>query len=112
MFGDVFILIFLTAISEYDQVIDEDKTTNRIKESLTLFNTILNYPFFMDKDVIVFLNKTDLLKEKIGKGISKVSEYFPEFEGKDDSVEEVQNFFKVMLDLQIHLSSISCQCLN
>ena len=112
VFGDVFILIFLTAISEYDQVIDEDKTTNRIKESLTLFNTILNYPFFMDKDVIVFLNKTDLLKEKIEKGISKVSEYFPEFEGKDDSVEEVQNFFKVMLDLQIHLSSISCQCLN
>ena len=112
MFGDVFILIFLTAISEYDQVIDEDKTTNRIKESLTLFNTILNYPFFMDKDVIVFLNKTDLLKEKIEKGKSLVSEHFPEFKGKDDSVEEVQNFFKVMLDLQIHLSSISCQCLN
>ena len=101
MFGDVFILIFLTAISEYDQVIDEDKTTNRIKESLTLFNTILNYPFFMDKDVIVFLNKTDLLKEKIEKGKSLVSEYFDEFTGDDHNVVDVQNFFKVMLDLMI-----------
>ena len=96
MFGDVFILIFLTAISEYDQVIDEDKTTNRIKESLTLFNTILNYPFFMDKDVIVFLNKTDLLKEKIEKGKSLVSEYFDEFTGDDHNVDDVQTFFKVM----------------
>ena len=95
MFGDVFILIFLTAISEYDQVIDEDKTTNRIEESLNLFNTILNYPFFMDKDVIVFLNKTDLLKEKIEKGKSLVSEHFPEFTGDDHNVDEVQNFFKV-----------------
>ena len=95
MFGDVFILIFLTAISEYDQVIDEDKTTNRIKESLTLFNTILNYPFFMDKDVIVFLNKTDLLKEKIEKGKSLVSEHFPEYTGNDHNVVDVQNFFKV-----------------
>ena len=96
MFEDVFILIFLTAISEYDQVIDEDKTTNRIKESLTLFNTILNYPFFMDKDVIVFLNKTDLLKEKIEKGKSLVSEYFDEFTGDDHNVDDVQTFFKVM----------------
>ena len=102
MFDEIFILIFLTAISEYDQVIDEDKTTNRIKESLTLFETILNYPFFNEKDVIVFLNKTDLLEEKIKKGKSLVSDHFPEFkeefDGDDHDVEHVKNFFQVMLD--------------
>ena len=96
MFEDIFILIFLTAISEYDQVIDEDKTTNRIRESLTLFGTILNYPVFLDKDVIVFLNKNDLLEEKINKGISKVSDHFPEFEGNDQNADEVRTFFQVM----------------
>ena len=96
MFGDVFILIFLTAISEYDQVIDEDKTTNRIEESLNLFNTILNYPFFMDKDVIVFLNKNDLLEQKIQERRSLLSDHFPEFTGDNHNVNEVRKFFQVM----------------
>ena len=96
MFGDVFILIFLTAISEYDQVIDEDKTTNRIEESLKLFNTILNYPVFMDKDVIVFLNKNDLLEQKIQERRSLLSDHFPEFTGDNHNVNEVRKFFQVM----------------
>ena len=96
VFGDVFILIFLTAISEYDQVIDEDKTTNRIEESLKLFNTILNYPVFMDKDVIVFLNKNDLLEQKIQERRSLLSDHFPEFTGDNHNVNEVRKFFQVM----------------
>jgi hypothetical protein len=61
-FEDVLILIFLTAISEYDQVLAEDDETNRMKESLNLFQTILNYHWFLQTNVVLFLNKKDLLK--------------------------------------------------
>ena len=90
-------LIFLTAISEYDQVLMEDEETNRLRESVRLFETILQTPWFEDKDVILFLNKTDLLKEKIEKGKSPVSNYFPEYIEEDDDYEAVVEFFTVSL---------------
>ena len=39
--------MFLAAISEYDQVLEEDISENRLKESLNLFRTILSYHWFM-----------------------------------------------------------------
>jgi hypothetical protein len=46
-FSDVLLLIFLTAVSEYDQMLAEDETTNRMEESLGLFRLILNYQWFL-----------------------------------------------------------------
>ena len=68
-----------------------------MRESVRLFETILTTPWFEDKDVILFLNKTDLLKAKIQKGKSPVSNYFPEYEGPDDDYEAVVEFFTVSL---------------
>ena len=53
------------------KVLAEDEATNRIKESLRLFKTILEYHWFARTNVILFLNKKDLLEEKI-----QVSKYF------------------------------------
>lgn len=36
-----------------------------MKESLALFGTILELPWFKSTSVILFLNKTDILEEKI-----------------------------------------------
>ena len=47
------------------QVLEEDEATNRIKESLRLFKTILEYHWFANTNVILFLNKKDLLQEKV-----------------------------------------------
>jgi len=77
-FNDVNVLMFLTAISEYDQVLQEDLRTNRMRESVNLFSTILNYQWFQKTPVVLFLNKMDLLKEKIESGKSPVSNFFPE----------------------------------
>ena len=68
-----------------------------MRESVRLFETILTTPWFEDKDVILFLNKTDLLKAKIQRGKSPVSNYFPEYEGPDDDYEAVVEFFTVSL---------------
>ncbi|EHB02791.1 Guanine nucleotide-binding protein subunit alpha-11 [Heterocephalus glaber] len=36
-----------------------------MEESKVLFRTIITYPWFQNSSVIVFLNKKDLLKDKI-----------------------------------------------
>ena len=64
-FEDVMLILFLTAVSEYDQVLAEDEATNRMQESLHLFRTILHYHWFTSTNVILFLNKMDVLEEKV-----------------------------------------------
>lgn len=57
-FEDVTAVIFVTALSGYDMKLFEDEKTNRIHESLTLFDAICNNKFFQDTSMILFLNKT------------------------------------------------------
>uniref|UniRef100_A0A1I8IIF1 Guanine nucleotide-binding protein G(O) subunit alpha n=1 Tax=Macrostomum lignano TaxID=282301 RepID=A0A1I8IIF1_9PLAT len=66
-FEDVTAIIFCVAMSEYDQVLHEDETTNRMQESLKLFDSICNNKWFTETSIILFLNKKDLFEEKIKK---------------------------------------------
>ena len=51
-----------------------------MEESKALFRTIITYPWFQNSSVILFLNKKDLLEEKIQR--SDLADYFPEFDGR------------------------------
>lgn len=64
-FEDVTAVIYVVAISEYDQLVFEDNTTNRQQESLQLFEKVYNSEFFRELSFILFLNKEDLFKEKL-----------------------------------------------
>ena len=77
VFDNVDWLIYISAISEYDQVLDEDNKTNRLWESLNLYRTIIGYKAFQEKEIILILNKKDLLEEKIKSGRSPFKEHFP-----------------------------------
>ncbi len=79
-FENVTSIMFLAALSEYDQVLVESDNENRMEESKALFRTIITYPWFQNSSVILFLNKKDLLEEKIMH--SHLVDYFPEFDGK------------------------------
>ena len=50
-----------------------------MEESKALFKTIITYPWFQHSSVILFLNKKDLLEEKIM--YSHLVDYFPEYDG-------------------------------
>lgn len=71
-FQDVTALIFCVAMSEYDKKLVEDELVNRMHESLALFDEICNCQWFYDTNVLLFLNKSDLFKEKIQKVDLKV----------------------------------------
>jgi len=78
-FENVTSIVFLVALSEYDQVLVECDNENRMEESKALFRTIITSQWFEHSSVILFLNKIDLLAEKIQH--SHLADYFPEYKG-------------------------------
>jgi len=78
-FENVTAVLYVVAISEYDQLCYEDNETNRVIEALDLFEDIANSEWFADIDIILFLNKKDLLREKV-KTISPQN-FFSEYKG-------------------------------
>lgn len=94
-FDSVTSVIFVAAISEYDQALFEDDTTNRVKEALSLFSETCNSEHFIDTSFILFLNKKDLFEEKI-KSIPIV-DYFPSYKGPNDA-ESGFRFFQALFE--------------
>ncbi|XP_034941340.1 G protein alpha q subunit isoform X7 [Chelonus insularis] len=97
-FENVTSIIFLVALSEYDQILFESENENRMEESKALFKTIITYPWFQHSSVILFLNKKDLLEEKIM--YSHLVDYFPEFSGPKQDHVSAREYI-----LQVYLSS-------
>jgi len=92
-FDNVTAILFVASLSEYDQVLFEDSHTNRLIESLMLFDQVVNGRWFMDSSIILFLNKSDLFADKISR--APLSVCFPEYEGStyDEAKEFIKNLF-------------------
>ncbi|GAA6011675.1 hypothetical protein JCM10207_004204 [Rhodosporidiobolus poonsookiae] len=58
-FESVTSILFLVAISGYDQVLIEDSDSNQMQEALMLFDSICNSQWFTSTSMILFLNKGD-----------------------------------------------------
>ena len=114
-FDNVDCVLFVVALSEYDQVnnsniysnllkyllkftqtyskfqvLYEDRKTNRMHESLTLFEQIVNNAYFAEKPFIVFFNKKDLFEDKVKTKSIRVA--FPRYQGAQNDVAESADF--------------------
>ena len=78
-FEDVTAIIFFVDSSGYNLTLFEDERVNRLLEALTLFEEICNCKYFDNTPLIVFLNKSDLLKKKIQR--VDIKEYFSDYDG-------------------------------
>lgn len=92
-------VMFLVAISEYDQWLVETETkVNRMVESLRLFETIIGYPWFLNSSIILFLNKKDLLEEKVMH--SHLADYFLDYDGpKCDHIQAREFIAKLFMNI-------------
>lgn len=81
-FDDVTAVIFVAALSEYDQVLFEDATANRMTEAVSLFGELCNNKVFQSSSMILFLNKKDLYEEKIKDVHIGDQPAFATFDGK------------------------------
>ncbi|CAH1757959.1 58_t:CDS:10 [Entrophospora sp. SA101] len=90
-FDDVDAIIFIAAISAYDQTLEEDNDVNRVQDSIQLFEKICNHNLFTNTGIILFLNKIDILKHKLTT--TQVKKYFPDYEG-DNEYDSVTEYFQ------------------
>ncbi|XP_063727327.1 uncharacterized protein LOC134854894 [Symsagittifera roscoffensis] len=83
-FDNVTAIIWVASLADYDLTLQEDqkRPTNRMKESLTLFESTIHMPIFRSKNIVLFLNKTDLFKKKIKT--SPISDHFSSYSGGSD----------------------------
>lgn len=91
-FDTVTAVLFVAAISEYDQMLFEDESTNRMDEALNLFDDICNSRWFRETSMILMLNKRDLFQEKIKKVSLRTC--FPDFAGEDGDYDAGVEFLK------------------
>jgi len=94
-FGDVRAVLFVTSLAEYDLKLMEDEKTNRMHDSLQLFEGILNSDWFRETPIILFLNKSDLFDEKVKKQDLKIC--FPEYTGgceRDTALKYIEDKFQ------------------
>jgi GTPase SAR1 family protein len=111
---DVLAIIYISAMDDYDSMLEEDGATNRLQESLELFSTVTSSTYFSDKGWILFLNKKDLFEEKIkvkplnkffsnvtvedGKNYEKSANYLLELYKKSFKGKSLQHHFTCALD--------------
>ncbi|KAJ7242438.1 G-protein alpha-subunit, partial [Mycena rebaudengoi] len=58
---------FCTALSDYDEVLVEDRSANRMHESLALFASVINSRWFLRTSLILFLNQINVFKQNLPK---------------------------------------------
>lgn len=91
-FEGVTAVLFLVALSGYDSCLVEDKDSNQMQEALMLFDSICNSKWFVRTSMILFLNKVDIFRTKIG--VSPIRHYFPDYDGDDHDFNAARAYFK------------------
>ena len=92
-FDSVNAVIFVAALSEYNQMMFEDENQNRMIDTLHLFDSICNSRWFQKTAMILFLNKRDLFARKILKSnISDVPEW-SDYQGRSCSYDDGVSYF-------------------
>mmetsp|Transcript_101356 Transcript_101356/g.124083 ORF Transcript_101356/g.124083 Transcript_101356/m.124083 type:complete len:371 (+) Transcript_101356:53-1165(+) len=91
-FDNTTAILYVAALSGYNQLLWEDQKNNRMRESIGIFRGIINMETFKDTHMILFLNKIDLFRERIKK--YPVTDYFKTFKGDIYDENEIINYFK------------------
>ncbi|KAF8825318.1 hypothetical protein HHX47_DHR7000513 [Lentinula edodes] len=99
-FDDANAIIFVAPVSAFDQYLEEDPRTNRIDDSLQLFTQICSSPLLKNAHLVLFLNKTDLLRAKLDNGL-RVQKYITSFGERANDYETVVQYFRAHF-LQVH----------
>lgn len=102
-FDNVTCVLFVVSIAEYDQVLEEEQTTNRMQDSIQLFGEIVNGKYFLHTPFIIFFNKFDIFLEKIPR--RGIKNNFPDYEGPTDCPKKSLEFLKQKYLNQIEIGN-------
>jgi len=92
-FDDVDAIIFLAPISSFDERLREDRRVNRLEDTYMLWQTLCSLQMLTKTQIILFLNKCDLLEQKLRAGV-KVRTHVPSFGDRSNDVDTVKKYFQ------------------
>ncbi|KAF8156817.1 guanine nucleotide binding protein, alpha subunit [Crassisporium funariophilum] len=92
-FDDVDAIIFLAPISGFDQVLAEDRTINRLEDSVLLWKAVCSSKLLASVDLVLFLNKCDLLERKLKSGI-RLAKYVRSYGDRENDLDSVSKYLR------------------
>lgn len=90
-FDDVTAIIFLAPISAFNQVLAEDASVNRLADSFKLWKMICSNKLLAPVDLILFLNKMDILEANLNNGV-QFSKYVPNYKDRPNEANHVSRY--------------------
>ncbi|KAF8900607.1 guanine nucleotide binding protein, alpha subunit [Mucidula mucida] len=108
-FDDVDAIIFLAPISCFDEKLAEglfplhspgvfllirsDRRVNRLEDSYMLWKSVISCKLLSRTQIILFLNKCDLLQNKLSRGV-KIRDYVPSFSDRANTLSMATKYFQ------------------
>ncbi|KAF9268760.1 P-loop containing nucleoside triphosphate hydrolase protein [Marasmius fiardii PR-910] len=92
-FDDMDAIIFLAPLSCFDQSLAEDFSVNRLEDSILLWRSIVKHPLLQKTELILFLNKCDLLRAKLDSG-TQFSQWVVSYGDRPNTFESVASYMK------------------
>lgn len=87
-FDDVNAIIFLALKSCFDEKLAEDRRVNRLEDSFLLWKAICQNGLLARTQLVLFLNKCDLLEKKLPSGVM-VRHFVPSFGDRSNTLPTV-----------------------
>ncbi|KAH8097053.1 G-alpha-domain-containing protein [Cristinia sonorae] len=92
-FDDVNAILFLAAISAFDQALAEDPGVNRLEDSVLLWKSICSNPLLSQTNIVLFLNKIDILKAKLDSGV-RFADHIVSYGNRPNDVESTSHYLR------------------
>ncbi|KAH8116109.1 G-alpha-domain-containing protein [Phellopilus nigrolimitatus] len=92
-FDDMNAIIFLAPISCFDQVLMEDNSVNRLEDSVLLWKSVAANPLLAKTNLVLFLNKCDVLRAKLRAGI-RLGKYVISYGDRPNDFEHASDYLR------------------
>ncbi|KAJ7459085.1 guanine nucleotide binding protein, alpha subunit [Mycena galericulata] len=92
-FEDINAIIFLAPISAFDQVLAEDSHVNRVEDSLQLWQAVVSNKLLAKVNIVLFLNKCDLLQAKLDAGV-RLNHHMISYGDRPNDYDSVSKYFR------------------
>ncbi|KAF9515823.1 hypothetical protein BS47DRAFT_721362 [Hydnum rufescens UP504] len=86
-------VIFLAPVSVFDEFLDEAPETNRMDDCMQLFSDISSSPLLKKTHIVLFLNKSDILRRKLLHGI-RITDFINTFAPRENEISVALQFFR------------------
>jgi guanine nucleotide-binding protein subunit alpha len=92
-FDNVDAIIFMAPISGFDQVLAENKSVNRLEDSVLLWKSVCMNKLLENVELVLFLNKCDILDRKLSSGI-RLAKYVRSYGDRANDLETASKYFR------------------